>query len=87
MFDESAAVPAAPEHAAFLDDAQPLGPYSCTMEEAGAVGADDLSSAVRRTALLPAGALSGNRTLSMQRALLFNGLQAGSVCLWHRPAY
>jgi hypothetical protein len=35
MFDESAAVPAAEEYAAFTDEAQPLGPYSCTVDEAG----------------------------------------------------
>lgn len=38
MFDESAAVPAADEYAAFEDEAQPLGPYSCTMDEAGGCG-------------------------------------------------
>lgn len=35
MFDESAAVPAADEDAAFPDESQPLGPYTCTMDEAG----------------------------------------------------
>lgn len=35
MFDESAAVPAAEDYAAFTDEAQPLGPYSCTADEAG----------------------------------------------------
>lgn len=35
MFDESAAVPAAPEYHLYEDESQPLGPYSCTLEEAG----------------------------------------------------
>jgi hypothetical protein len=35
MFDESAAVPTAEEYADFTDEAQPLGPYSCTADEAG----------------------------------------------------
>lgn len=35
MFDESAAVPAAAEYDVDPSDAQPLGPYSCTIAEAG----------------------------------------------------
>ena len=39
MFDESAAVPAAEEYDTHPNDAQPLGPYSCTIAEAGGCGA------------------------------------------------
>jgi hypothetical protein len=35
MFDESAAVPAAEEYDDYPNEAQPLGPYSCSIAEAG----------------------------------------------------
>lgn len=35
MFDDSAAVPAAYEYEEVPNEAQPLGPYSCTIAEAG----------------------------------------------------
>lgn len=38
MFDESAAVPAADEYDDFPNEAQPLGPYSCSISEAGGSG-------------------------------------------------
>lgn len=49
MFDESAAVPAADEDAAFPDESQPLGPYTCTMDEAGGCHSATLCLGLVRT--------------------------------------
>jgi hypothetical protein len=84
MFDESAAVPAAPEYQLHPDESQPLGPYSCPLEKAGGC---------RRRQLLLAGSLctglAGNRHV-VHRPSRQHTCRARAypchTCLVHRPS-